>query len=52
MMFYITKHRKGIDVVKLFVIYTDNKIYSYYSWLGCCLHNDMATAGQVLDHVF
>lgn len=25
-VFYITKHRKGIDVVKLFIIYTDNKI--------------------------
>lgn len=50
-MSYITKHRTGIDV-KLFVIYTDNKIYSYYLWLGSCLHNDMTTAVQVLDRMF
>lgn len=46
------KHRKGIGAVKLFVICTDNRIHSYFSWLGCCLHNDVATAVQVRDYTF
>lgn len=46
------KHRKGIGAVKLFVICTDNRIHSYPSWLGCCLHNDVATAVQVRDYTF
>lgn len=46
------KNCKGVDVVKLFVICMDSKIYSYHSCLCCCLHNDTVTAVQVLDHVF
>lgn len=48
----IVRHREGIDVVKLFVIYVGSKIYSCYSWVGCCLRSDVTTAGQVSDHVF
>lgn len=51
---YLTagKRRKGIYVLKLFVIYMDNKTHSYSSWLGRCFHKDTVTTVQVLDYMF